>query len=68
MSASQRTLNKQQTERWAPWLLLLVVLVLWQVICSTFDISEFIFFSPWRIWTQLVEYKSLLAGHAWRTY
>ena len=68
MSTSQRTMNKQQTEGWAPWLLLLVVLVLWQIICSAFDISEFIVPSPWRIWTQLVEYKSPIAGPAWRTY
>ena len=60
--------NNKQVERWAPWLLLVVVLVLWQIICSAFAISEFIFPSPWRIWTQLVEFKALIAGHAWRTY
>ena len=58
----------KQVERWAPWLLLVTVLVLWQIICSAFAISEFIFPSPWRIWTQLVEFKALIAGHAWRTY
>ena len=60
--------NNKQVERWAPWLLLVTVLVLWQIICSAFAISEFIFPSPWRIWTQLVEFKALIAGHAWRTY
>ena len=58
----------KQVERWAPWLLLVAVLVLWQIICSAFAISEFIFPSPWRIWTQLVEFKAVIAGHAWRTY
>ena len=58
----------KQVERWAPWLLLVTVLVLWQIICSAFAISEFIFPSPWRIWTQLLEYRTLIAGHAWRTY
>ena len=58
----------KQVERWAPWLLLVTVQVLWQIICSAFAISEFIFPSPWRIWTQLVEYRALIAGHAWRTY
>ena len=61
-------MNKKQVEMWSPWLLLVFVLVFWQIICSAFDISEFIFPSPWRIWTQLVEYKALIAGHAWRTY
>ena len=60
--------NTKQVERWAPWLLLVAVLVLWQTICSAFAISEFIFPSPWRIWTQLVEFRALIAGHAWRTY
>ena len=61
-------MNKRQVELWSPWLLLLFVLVLWQIICSAFDISEFIFPSPWRIWTQFWEFKSIIAGHAWRTF
>ena len=60
--------NNKHVERWAPWLLLVAVLVLWQIICSAFAISEFIFPSPWRIWTQLLEYRAVIAGHAWRTY
>jgi len=61
-------MNNKQVERWAPWLLLLAVVVLWQIVCSAFAISEFIFPSPARIWSQLVEYKPLIAGHAWRTF
>lgn len=61
-------MNNKQVERWAPWLLLLAVVVLWQIVCSAFAISEFIFPSPARIWSQLVEYKALIAGHAWRTF
>jgi NitT/TauT family transport system permease protein len=60
--------NKKQIERWSPWLLLVAVLVLWQVICSGFGVSEFIFPSPWRIWTQLWEFKEIIAAHAWRTF
>jgi len=61
-------LDKKQMERWSPWLLLVVVLVLWQIVCSAFDVSEFIFPSPARIWSQLVEFKAIIAGHAWRTF
>ena len=61
-------MNKKQVELWSPWLLLLFVLVLWQTICSAFDISEFIFPSPWRIWNQFWEFKAVIAGHAWRTF
>ncbi len=60
--------NKKQIERWSPWLLLVAVIVLWQIICSGFGVSEFIFPSPWRIWTQFWEFKEIIAGHAWRTF
>ena len=62
-SASQR-----QLERWSPWMLLVVVIALWQITCSAFNVSEFIFPSPLRIWNQLVEFKGIIAAHAWRTY
>ncbi len=60
-------LNNKQLERWAPWVLLLFVLVLWQVICSAFDVSEYIFPSPARIAEQAVEFKAEILKHAWRT-
>jgi NitT/TauT family transport system permease protein len=60
--------NTKQIERWSPWLLLVAVLLLWQVICSAFEVSDFIFPSPWRIWNQFWEFKEVIAGHAWRTF
>ncbi|MEY2862045.1 MAG: hypothetical protein RL392_2503, partial [Pseudomonadota bacterium] len=57
-------MNKKQVEFWAPWLLLVSTIVLWQLICTVFDVSEFIFPSPWRIWTQFWEFKGIIAGHA----
>ena len=64
MSAASR----RQLERWSPWALLVLTVVVWQVICSAFDVSEFIFPSPARIWEQLVEFRGVIAAHAWRTY
>ena len=61
-------MNKKQVERWSPWLLLTAVLVLWQIICAGFEVSEFIFPSPLRIWNQFWEFKGTIAAHAWRTY
>ena len=52
----------------SPWILLLATLLLWQGICSAFNVSEFIFPSPARIWQQLLEFKGEIAKHAWRTY
>ncbi|QHI99854.1 ABC transporter permease subunit [Xylophilus rhododendri] len=61
-------LDKKQMERWSPWLLLVVVLALWQIVCSAFNVSEFIFPSPARIAAQFMEFKLIIAGHAWRTF
>jgi NitT/TauT family transport system permease protein len=55
-------------QRASPWVLLVAIVLLWQGICTAFNVSEFIFPSPWRIWTQLVEFKGTIAAHAWRTY
>ena len=60
--------NTKQLERWSPWLLLIAVILLWQVICAGFGVSDFIFPSPLRSWTQFWEFKEIIAGHAWRTF
>lgn len=54
--------------RFAPWLLLLAILLLWQIICSVFSVSEFIFPSPIAIAESMVEFAGPLAGHALRTF
>lgn len=61
-------MNSKSFERWAPWLLLLAVIVLWQVLCTVFKVSEFIFPSPLRIWDQFIEFRGEIAKHAWRTF
>ncbi len=61
-------MSRQTMQRWSPWILLLAMLLLWQGICSAFNVSEFIFPSPLRIWQQLMEFKGEIAKHAWRTY
>ena len=61
-------MKRQTLERWAPWVLLLAIVALWQAVCSLFDVSEFIFPSPARIWNQFWEFKGVIAGHAWRTF
>ena len=61
-------MNKKQVERWSPFLLLIAIIVIWEVITSGFGVSEFIFPSPSRIWEQTLEHKVTILGHAWRTY
>ena len=48
-------MNSKQIERWSPWLLMTATVLVWQLLCSVFQVSEFVFPSPWRIWEQLVE-------------
>ena len=60
--------TSKRLEAWSPWILLVATLVLWQAICSAFNVSEFIFPSPVRIWDQLMEFRGEIAKHAWRTY
>ena len=61
-------MNPKQMERYAPWILLILVLASWELICRTFGITEFIFPTPSRIASQMWEYHSVIAGHAWRTF
>ena len=61
-------MNNKQLQFWAPWALLVFTIALWQLICTVFNVSEFIFPSPLRIATQTWEFKEVILGHAWRTY
>ena len=61
-------MNQKSVETWAPWVLLVAFLLLWQGVCSLFGVSEFIFPSPARIWDALLEYRGEIAKHAWRTW
>ena len=60
--------RNRMLERWSPWVLLLILLVLWQIVCSGFGVPEFVFPSPRRIWEQFLEFRGVIAGHAWRTF
>lgn len=55
-------------ERWAPWGLLLAVILLWELICLALGVSEFIFPRPSQIAQQLLENQALITQHAWRTF
>ena len=61
-------MHQKSIERWSPWILLVGGILIWQLICTAFNVSEFIFPSPLRIWNQLVEFRTTIAAHAWRTF
>jgi NitT/TauT family transport system permease protein len=55
-------------ERWAPVVLAIVLVLLWQVFVMAFAIPEFIFPSPWQIAQQFAEFKGPLLAAAWSTF
>ena len=61
-------MTRKTLEAWSPWVLLLAIVGLWQLVCSAFNVSEFIFPSPARIAEQMIEFRGVIAGHAWRTF
>jgi NitT/TauT family transport system permease protein len=62
------TMPAKRLEQASPWVLLVLTLLVWQMICSGFNVSEFIFPSPLGIARALAEHAGLVAGHAWRTF
>lgn len=61
-------MNSSATEKFAPLILLIAIIALWQVICSLFNVSEFIFPSPIQIVYALFDLWGAIMGHAWRTF
>ena len=60
--------QRRKLEAWAPWIVTVLVLVVWQAVCTIFRVSDFIFPSPYTIAQALVEYARPIAGHAWQTF
>ena len=55
-------------ERWAPVLLAILIVLLWQLGVTVFEVPEFIFPSPWQIGQQFAEFKGPLMKAAWDTF
>ena len=55
-------------QKFAPLTLLVAIIALWQLICSGFNVSEFIFPSPSQIVVALFDLWGPIMGHAWRTF
>jgi NitT/TauT family transport system permease protein len=60
-------MNKN-SERFAPWIVLTIALLLWQLIVTVFSIPDYIFPSPWQIAQELVQFKEALLKSAWQTF
>ena len=60
--------NSRTLERWSPFILLALILLLWQIVVVLFSIPEFIFPSPWQITLQFFEFGGPLLDAAWKTF
>ncbi|MBX3588705.1 MAG: ABC transporter permease [Ramlibacter sp.] len=60
--------HNRNLERWAPVIVLVVTLLIWQIGVMAFSVPEFIFPSPWEIAKQFAEFKGPLLEAAWKTF
>lgn len=61
-------MNESPAQKFAPFVLLVAIIVVWQAICSGLNVSEFIFPSPIQIVIALFDLWGPIMGHAWRTF
>lgn len=61
-------MNDSPAQKFAPFVLLVAIIVVWQAICSGLNVSEFIFPSPIQIVIALFDLWGPIMGHAWRTF
>jgi len=57
-------MRSKQFERWSPFILLVLLVALWQAVCVLFAIPEFIFPAPTQIALALVEFSGPIADAA----
>ena len=61
-------MNARTVERWAPLVLLVALVALWEVACTVLDVPEYIFPSPVQIFHALNEFTGPIALAAWQTF
>jgi NitT/TauT family transport system permease protein len=59
---------RPSTERLAPLLLLLALLVVWEIACRALGVSEFVLPAPSSIVAALIEFAGPILSNAWRTF
>ncbi len=61
-------MNSKKFERWSPFILLTLLVALWEAVCVGFSIPEFIFPAPTQIAQALGEFSRPIAEAAWKTF
>ena len=60
--------SKMLLKKYSALILLLAILLIWQLICSVLNVSDFIFPSPLHIFESLWEFNGEIMRHAWTTF
>ena len=60
--------NRSSLERWSPWIVLAAIILVWEVACRAFHVSDFIFPAPSAILLSLGQYAGPISGHALQTF
>lgn len=58
----------RRAERWAPLVLALAILVVWQAGVALFAVPDYVFPGPWQIAQQFTEFRAPLLDAAWKTF
>jgi NitT/TauT family transport system permease protein len=61
-------MKKSTRDKLAPFGLLFAVLVIWEIVCRVFNVSDFIFPAPSQVFLSFIEFFGPIMHHAWRTY
>src|SRR3954471_22428927 len=59
---------KKTGERWASWILLAAILILWEATCRLFQVSDFIFPAPSAVVMSFREFAGPISMHALHTF
>ncbi|HWJ00495.1 MAG TPA: ABC transporter permease [Burkholderiales bacterium] len=59
---------RSSLERWSPWVVLAAIILVWEVVCRAFHVSDFIFPAPSGIVASLRQYAGPITGHALQTF
>ncbi|MDO5289200.1 MAG: ABC transporter permease [Pseudomonadota bacterium] len=65
---SLNTRRRRWLEKASPFILMALIVLLWEAVCRGLGVSEFVFPSPSAIWAKLMEFHAEIGKHAWRTF
>ncbi|HKQ27505.1 MAG TPA: ABC transporter permease [Burkholderiales bacterium] len=60
--------KQRKLEKYSSWIVLAAIIIIWEVICRVFEVSDFIFPAPSAIVVSLRQYAGPITQHALQTF